>query len=115
MFQLIWTALIYPAYLAGWGHPLLDATGTMYPTLRTGEPYSNYSNAKLDTLINQARTTMDKKERQRIYFDACKIIKEEVPVCLCYQQIDIYGINERVNWKARADERLYVFDMFFKK
>ena len=29
--------------------------------------------------------------------------------------MDIYGVNERVNWKARTDERLVVFDMSFKK
>ena len=58
---------------------------------------------------------MDAKERQKIHFEACKLIKEEVPTCLNYQQIDIYGVNERVNWKARTDELLYVFDMSFKK
>jgi hypothetical protein len=48
-------------------------------------------------------------------FEACKIIKEEVPTCLTYQQINLWGVNERVNWKARPDERLFVFDMSFKK
>jgi len=106
---------LYPAYLASWAQPYFDAGGTLYPTLRTGEPYSNYSNPQLDTLISRSRVTVNDKEREKIYFEACKLIKEEVPTCLNYQQIDIYGVNERVNWKARADERLYVFDMSFKK
>jgi peptide/nickel transport system substrate-binding protein len=111
-----WTAHnLYPAYLAGWGNTLFDATGTTYSTLHTGQPFSNYSNPQLDALITQGRATMDAKERQKISFEACKLIKEEVPTCLNYQQIDIYGVNERVNWKARKCERLYVFDMSFKK
>jgi peptide/nickel transport system substrate-binding protein len=106
---------LYPAYLIGWGNPLFEAYATIGPSLRTGEPFSNYSNANLDTLIKQAAITMDKRDRQKIYFKACKLIKEEVPVCCSYQQIDIYGVNERLNWKARSDERLEVFDMSFKK
>jgi peptide/nickel transport system substrate-binding protein len=106
---------LYPAYLASWAQPYFDAGGTLYPTLRTGEPFSNYSNPQLDALISRSRVTVDDKERQKIYFEACKLIKEEVPTCLNYQQIDIYGVNERVNWKARADERLYVFVMSLKK
>ncbi len=66
-------------------------------------------------MIKQAAITMDKRDRQKIYFEACKLIKEEAPVCCSYQQIDIYGVNEQLNWKARSDERLEVFDMAFKK
>ena len=39
-------------------------------------------------------------------------MKKVISAC---QQMDIYGVNERVSWKARPDERLVVFDMFFKK
>jgi peptide/nickel transport system substrate-binding protein len=106
---------LYPAYLTGWGNALFDANGTTQSTLRTGQPFSNYSNPQLDALITQASATMDAKERRKIHFEACKLIKEEAPTCLNYQQTDIYGVSERLNWKARADERLYVFDMSFKK
>ena len=44
-----------------------------------------------------------------------KLIHEDVPWVWAYQQVDIYGVNERVNWKARMDERLEVFNMSFKK
>lgn len=105
----------YPAVLESWGNTQFDVTGTIAYTLRTGEAYSDYSNPELDILIDRGRTTMDAKERQKIHFAACKLIHQEVPTCLNYQQIDIYGVSERLNWKTRADERLYVFDMSFKK
>jgi ABC-type transport system substrate-binding protein len=44
-----------------------------------------------------------------------KLIHEEAPWAWAYQQVDIYGVNERVNWKSRMDERLEVFNMSFKK
>lgn len=105
----------YPAYLLGWGNTTFDADGTIFPLMRTGQVLSNFTNPKLDPLIDQGQTIMDKNKRQKIYSEAAKVIKEEVPWAFTYQQMDIYGVNERVNWKARTDERLVVFDMSFKK
>jgi peptide/nickel transport system substrate-binding protein len=104
-----------PAYLLGWGNTSFDADFTINPLMRSGLLLSNVSFPKLDALIDEGISIMDQKKRQKIYSDAMKVIKEEVPWAWTYQQVDIYGVNERVNWKARTDERLVVFDMSFKK
>jgi len=104
-----------PAYLLGWGNTSFDADFTIAPLMRTGKLLSNVSFPKLDALIDQGISTMDPKKRQKIYSEALKVIKEEVPWAWTYQQMDIYGVNERLNWKARTDERLVAFDMSFKK
>ena len=104
-----------PAYLLGWGGLTFDADGTFYPLFRTGQALSNFSNERLDSLLDQARVTMDRQKRQKLYAEASKAIKDEVPCAFVYQQMDIYGISERLNWKPRPDERLFVFDMALKK
>jgi len=104
-----------PAYLLGWGNTSFDADFTINPLMRTGKVLSNLAFPKLDALIDQGISTMDPKKRQKIYSDAVKLIKEEALWAWSYQQVDIYGVNERLNWKARTDERLVVFDMSFKK
>ena len=104
-----------PAYLLGWGNTSLDADFTIAPLMRTGKLLCNVSFPALDTLIDQGISTMDSKKRKKIYSDAAKVIKEEIPWAWTYQQIDIYGVNERLNWKARTDELMVVFDMTFKK
>jgi peptide/nickel transport system substrate-binding protein len=83
--------------------------------LRSGQVLSHYSNAKLDSMIEEARSIMDKNKRQKIYSEAAKLLKEEVPWAFAYQQIDIYGVGARVNWKPRPDEKIFVFNMSFKK
>jgi len=83
--------------------------------MRTGQVLSHYSNPKLDAMIEEARSTMDKAKRQKIYSEAAKLVKEDVPWAFSYQQMDIYGVSARVNWKPRADEKLFVVDMSFKK
>ncbi len=104
-----------PAYLLGWGNTSFDADFTINPLMRTGLLLSNVSFPALDTLIDQGISTMDKKKRQKIYSDAAKIIKEEVLWAWTYQQIDIYGVNERLNWKSRTDELMPAFEMSFTK
>jgi peptide/nickel transport system substrate-binding protein len=104
-----------PLYLLGWGNTSFDADGSLFALLRTGQVLSSFTNPKLDSLLDQGQATMDQKKRQKIYSEACKIIQDDVAWAFTYQQMDIYGVNERVNWKARADERLAVFEMSFKK
>jgi peptide/nickel transport system substrate-binding protein len=76
---------------------------------------SNVSFPKLDALIDEGISIMDPKKRLKIYSDAAKVFKDEVPWAWVYQQVDIYGVSDRLNWKARTDERLVVFDMSFKQ
>ncbi len=104
-----------PLYLLGWGNTSFDADGSLYVLLRTGQVLSSFTNSRLDSLLDQAQATMEQKKRQQLYSEACKVLKEEAAWAFAYQQMDIYGVNERVSWKARTDERLVVFDMSFKK
>lgn len=113
--NMMYTHNAAPAYLLGWGNTSFDADFTIAPLMRTGKLLSNVSFPNLDHLIDQGISTLDQKKRLNIYSEALKIIKEEVPWAWTYQQIDIYGVNERLNWKARTDERLVGFDMSFKK
>ena len=104
-----------PSHILGWGGASFDADATLFPMLRTGQVLSHYSNPVLDELIEQGRSIMDRKKRQKIYTEASQLFHEEVPWAFCYEQIDIYGVSERVNWTPRADEKLIVWNMSFKK
>ena len=104
-----------PLYLLGWGNTSFDADGSLFTLLRTGQALSSFTNAKLDSLLDQGQATMDQKKREKLYSEASNVIKDDAAWAFTYQQMDIYGVNERVNWKARADERLAVFEMSFKK
>jgi len=93
----------------------LDADGTLFINFRTGQVYSSYSNPKFDALLDEARATTGRNKRQKLYTQALQIYKEEVICAFCYQQIDIYGMSERLNWKPRSDEKLIVYNMSVKK
>ena len=57
---------------------------------------------------------MDKAKRAKIYGEAARLYKEDAPWAFCYQQMDIYGASERLNWKPRSDEKIVLFNMSFK-
>jgi ABC-type transport system substrate-binding protein len=57
---------------------------------------------------------MDEAKRRKIYPEAARLVKEEVPGAFFYQQMDIYWMSARLNWKPRPDEKPFVVNMSFK-
>src|SRR5205823_5499171 len=75
----------------------------------TGNVYSYYANPDLDAILKQARTTTDTAKRLQFYKQASEILHDDPPGVMLYQQVDLYGINKRVqNWKPRPDERIVI-------
>jgi peptide/nickel transport system substrate-binding protein len=103
-------------YMLGWGSTqTLDADAAIYAIMRSGEPYSTISIAKLDQLLDEARRTIDPSARAQLYRQIQTLAHDEVPMLTLYQEDAVYGINNRVLWKGRADARLPVFDMRFQQ
>ncbi len=53
-----------------------------YVTMNEGRPFTNptgYSNPKLDSIFAKAATVPDRQERSRLYFEAQRIIAEDLP------------------------------------
>ncbi|MCI0529241.1 MAG: hypothetical protein L0Y56_17530, partial [Nitrospira sp.] len=113
--NIVYTHKAGPVYLLGWGNSTLDAHFTYFPLLHTGEPISNYSNSEFDKIIEEAQVTIDETKRLGLYHKAAEIVVEDAAWVFLYQQNDIYGASHRLNWKARPDERLVMFDVEIKK
>jgi peptide/nickel transport system substrate-binding protein len=103
-----------PVWLIGWGQSMMDAEGIYVPLFRSGSLLANYRNADMDGMIDQAQTMMDEKQRLALYHRINKLWIEDQAAVPLYQQIDLYGANKRLNWKARSDELIKVYDMSLK-
>ncbi len=103
-----------PVWLIGWGTPTIDAETVYAPLFRTGSNLGNYHNPDFDGMVDQAQTQMDEKQRLALYHRINKLWIEEMPAVPLYQQLDLYGANKRLNWKARSDERIKAYDMSLK-
>jgi peptide/nickel transport system substrate-binding protein len=100
-----------PVWLIGWGTPTVDAETVYGPLFRTGSNLGNYHNPDFDGMVDQAQTQMDEKQRLATYHRINKLWIDDMPAVPLYQQLDLYGANKRLNWKARSDELIKAYDM----
>jgi len=79
-------------FALGWTTDIPDASTSLESLLysKGKNNYSFYNNPELDQLIEKARTTLDKKEREKLYMKAQQIIHDDVAmVPLFYSSIII--------------------------
>jgi peptide/nickel transport system substrate-binding protein len=101
-----------PVYLIGWGSGgSYDAEGVYDPLFRSGKILTNYYNADVDALNDEAKQRMDPKRRLELFHRINRIVVDDAAAMPLYQQIDLYGVNRRLVWRARGDERIKGYDM----
>jgi len=71
-----------------------------------------YFNApKLDAMVAAGLATSDEAKRHAIYADAQVFVHEQAPWIFLYDQVDIYGVRGRINWRPRLDEQVLPDEM----
>ena len=107
-------------YMLGWSNSNGDGSGTLEDLLHTPtEKYGrfnlgNYSNEKIDTLVEKAAKTLDKEKRRDIMQKAVKIAIEDVAQIPLHYQQQLYGVKKNIEWEPRPDKYLRVYSMDLK-
>jgi peptide/nickel transport system substrate-binding protein len=98
-----------------WGnYSVFDADAVLHPLFHSepggwiGKWYTRVEG--LDKLIDEARSTVDQPRRKRSYSQIQKLIREEAPAIFLFTQYDTLAISKRVEYAARGDEWLWLFD-----
>jgi peptide/nickel transport system substrate-binding protein len=98
-----------------WGnYSVFDADAVLHPLFHTeiggwiGKHYTRVEG--LDKLIDEARSTVDQPRRKRIYAQIQAMLKEEAPAIYLFTQYDTLGLSKKVDYAARGDEWLWLFD-----
>jgi peptide/nickel transport system substrate-binding protein len=102
-------------YYGSWGYySVFDADAILHPLYHTepggwiGKWYTRVEG--LDKLIDEARSTLNQPQRKRTYSQIQKLIREEAPGVFLWTQYDTLAISKRVEYAARGDEWLWLFD-----
>jgi peptide/nickel transport system substrate-binding protein len=103
-----------PVWLIGWGTPTLDAETIYGPLFKSPGIFVNWHHEQFNQMFEEAQAIMDDKKRLEQYHRINKLWVDEMPAVPLYQQVDLYGVNKRVNWKARSDEVLQAYTMSLK-
>jgi peptide/nickel transport system substrate-binding protein len=102
-------------YYGSWGYySVFDADAILHPLYHTepggwvGRHYIRVEG--LDGLIDEARASVDQGRRRQSYSRILRLLKEESPSIFLFHQYDTLGVSRKVDYKARGDEWLWLFD-----
>lgn len=93
-------------HLFAYGPSIMDADqiiGSLYDS--TGRVY--WIDPRVQQLAQQQRGERDKDKRRALIGEILKLSKENVPYAPLYDEMHAYGIQDRVKWEPRPDERLF--------
>ena len=97
-------------FFLGWG-PALEAQGTIEQLFQAKPTYSSFgNNATIDAKIVQAVTIVDPKKRLEAWTELQQLVRDEVPWVFLWQQHDLYGVANWIEWSPRADEKVWMYE-----
>jgi peptide/nickel transport system substrate-binding protein len=85
-------------FVGSWGNSTLDPAGILQPKFRShgAGNFSGFASADLDSLMQEARRTMDRSRRSDLYRRIQALLFEEAPMIFGYAQDEYYGVARRV-------------------
>jgi len=90
--------------------PTLDADGLL-SLFEKGSQYAYWNNDAFSGLLDQARATTVPAKRLALYKQATAMMREEAPVLFLFPQPATYATANTVEWRARPDDWVRVWDM----
>jgi peptide/nickel transport system substrate-binding protein len=101
--------------MLGWGVPTFDALYSLQALMRTkGEGadgsfnYGNYSNPKVDALIDQIKVETDQAKRDVMIAEALELHSKDVGHIPLHDQVIPWAMKKNIDALHRADNRLVV-------
>jgi peptide/nickel transport system substrate-binding protein len=104
------------AYVSDWGDSAFDPVGHIEAKWHTYTPgvaywgrgnFSNYSNPRVDELIEAGETEADPDARKAMYYEVQEILYEEAPAVFLLLPNVFEAASDRVqNWEPASDSRI---------
>jgi len=90
---------------------LLDPDGMFWRLMQPGGLIDYWRHPEWDRLMGEARILQDAQKRDEHYKKAAIIFLDEVPVLIVLQPEKIFALKKELQWKARSDEIVVVYDI----
>jgi len=90
---------------------LLDPDGMFWRLMQPGGLYDYWRHPEWDRLMGEARVLQDPQKRDANYKKAAEIFLDEVPVLIVLQPEKTFALKKDLQWKARSDEIVVVYDI----
>ncbi len=84
--------------------------GIMYNWFKTNAPWVHFSDPEVDKEIEKACAIINPAKRAEAMKKLQAIIQKAAPWIFLWQQHDIYGVSNRLDWEPRPDQNFSLFD-----
>ena len=91
-----------------WSCACQDVDGVQFPLLHSSSSWSRVSDAELDGLLEQGRTSLDEEARMAAYTEVQKIVHDNAYILPLYQAVALYGASDKLEWTPTANESLFL-------
>ncbi|ELY45824.1 ABC transporter substrate-binding protein [Natronorubrum tibetense] len=100
-----------PFFLIGWGVITGDADYGMVGFFHEDGGVQTFSDDELQSELEATQVEDDPETREEMLQAVNEMAREKAPWVFLHQQESIYGINEDIEWDAREDESIFVWEM----
>lgn len=107
---------------ASWGNWFFDADNTFVPLFgcEAGKQYGDWRrpygcNEQFEKIIQDARIELDETKRKELYAQAQRYLYDDGGALFMYQLVDIFGIDNWVDWTPRHDEMVWAWEVKWNK
>ena len=89
--------------------------GIMYAWFKSKASWVTFSDPEVDKALDKAMPVVEPGARQAGFNELQRTIQKAAPWIFLWEQHDLYGVSNRLDWTPRADEQFYLFDAKIKK
>ncbi len=100
-----------PFFLIGWGVITGDADYGMFGFFHEDGGVQSYSDQELQDELEATQVEEDPETREQMLQDVNEMARERAPWVFLHLQESIYGLDEDIEWDAREDESIFVWEM----
>jgi peptide/nickel transport system substrate-binding protein len=103
------------AFFGAWGEDFFNPIDEMQVAVQSGtKGFSWYSNKQVDKLIVQASTTVDQNQQKQLITQSQHTMLQDPPFIFLFAYKDLYGVSNKLSWKPRSDEHVYMYGASMK-
>ncbi|AXR77746.1 ABC transporter substrate-binding protein [Natrarchaeobaculum sulfurireducens] len=100
-----------PFFLIGWGVITGDADYGMYGFFHDDGGVQSFRDEELQAELEATQVEDDPETREAMLQEVNEMAREKSPWVFLHQQQSIYGLASDIEWSAREDESVFVWEM----
>jgi peptide/nickel transport system substrate-binding protein len=98
-------------FFGAWGEEFFNPIDELNVAVVSGDDgFSWYSNKEIDRLTAEATRTLDPEKQKELVSEIQRRMLEDPPFIFLFAYRDLYGVSNRVDWKPRSDESIYMYE-----